>query len=481
MRVLFDPIYSSYPRKCSSAFKFKLAAEQLLDTFDDCFITWRIPDWSKDEDFEWLPKDDRICLHDAEHARTNRVEEYTVVRPDLLNQLGCYSPHGYAWDLVVTMRTGMAAGMRMRMNSARTRWRDKGLVIMEEMAVLTDRPHIGGIKQPAQDLATLGGYLASDVTLITADHVRTTAIQAAKRLFSPSTVMGIRDKLRLVSPIRLMDFKTKPTHPGGPLKMLYSGRMNLSTSNTEVSFKAMEAAFVMGGEEAPSLEISTVSDAVKAEVPSFATLKKNTREDFWHLLEHEADVAVYTTVDAEFSLTLIEPICFGVPVLCIRRPWSEALIGSDYPFFVDGSTEAYAFLKLFEESYDAMYAKFLAWRDTSFRPRFQKGGAYELNLVDAIVQQAQAQQSLVTDPGKLSLSFAEKLAEFVKPGEPFTMFDLCDRAFEAKAMENHLTRKKWHTSSIPAALKADLQNNRILIKHLTGAKDHGHEMGAMVV
>lgn len=480
MRILFDPVYSTYPRKCSSAFKFKLMAERLLATYDDAQIIWRIPEWSKDEDKEWLPNDPRILPVIAPHARTNRIAEYTQIRDDLADQLAAYGGGAFT-DLVVTMRTGVASQMRMQMACARSRWKDRRLVVMEEMAILTDRAHIGGVKHPLQDLTTISGYMASDATLITAGHVRDKIVQASKRFFSPSTVMDLRQKLKLVSPIDLFEFKTKPPHKGGPLKMLYTGRMNMSTSNTEVSFKAMESAFIMAGEETPDLTISTQSAAAKADYPEWGDLQHNDREAFWELLEHGSDIAVYTTVDAEFSLTLIEPLCFGVPVMVIRKPWSEALIGKDYPFFVKGATEAYAFIKMFQDDYDGMYAKFIEWRDGEFKQRFEKGGVYERRLVDVVMDQAAELQGLVEDPGiqQFRMSFAETLAEQVPEGEPFTMFDLLTKAYKAGKLDNHLSEKKWRSDAIPSALKADLHNNRILVKHLTGAKDHGFE-GAMI-
>ena len=53
MKVLFDPIYTQELSKCASTYKFKAAAEFLLNTYPDAYIYWRVPALTSG-DLDWL-------------------------------------------------------------------------------------------------------------------------------------------------------------------------------------------------------------------------------------------------------------------------------------------------------------------------------------------------------------------------------------------------------------------------------------------
>ena len=477
MRILLDPIYSSRAPKCSSAFKFKMLAERILSSVEDAQVYWRIPDWTSEEDLEWFPKHERLHLLRSNHAKSNRVLEYTLVRNDLFQQTYAFGEF-YDLDLVFTMRTGMVPSIKMAMSQRRIDEKSKRIVILEEMAIINSRKHISGAGGQIQDDLTILGYDTADVTLITAGHVRNDILVTARSVMPSSRCLGLSKKIKLVRPVDLMEFHTKPKFHGGPMEMLYTGRLNASTSNTKPSFKAFETAFVMAGDDTPDLTISTVTENLKVDIPEFADLQRNSRDDFHELLRDKADIAVYMTVDAEFSLTLIEPLCFGVPVLVTRRPWSEALIGKNYPFFVKGATDAYAYLKAWQESYDELYAQFLEWRDGEFRERFSEGGAYGDSLYDeamAVVHSMTEYKDGVKVP-----PMVEDLAKEIVPGEPFTMFQLMKSLHKKGLMDADLSEKAWKNDAVPAALKPNVHGMRIALKKVTGAIDCA-EPGVMKV
>ena len=172
MKVLFDPIYSTQPDKCSSSSKFKKIAAQLLAAREDTFIYWPIPPWASEQAREWLPKSDRIRY--VEYASTkDRVREYQVFTRELEQLVGFF---GELWDydVLITMRTAQVPTMRVAMNSprmSRAPWLKK-VVCLEEMAILDFRKTVPVSNAPVQDALTVLGYLSADVSYITAQHVR---------------------------------------------------------------------------------------------------------------------------------------------------------------------------------------------------------------------------------------------------------------------------------------------------------------------
>ena len=491
MKVLYDPIYSTQPHKCSSSVKFKKITEDLLAARDDVFIYWPIPDWADEAARAWLPQSDRIRYipHDVSK---DRVREYQCYYRDLEDKVAFF---GSCWDydVLVTMRTAQVANMRVNMNSPRMKkmaWLKK-VVLLEEMAILDFRRTVPVSSVEAQDPLTILGYLTADVAYITAKHVREGIIKTAKGLFAPSMVNRLRDRLKLVNPAILDDFGTKTDaamfHRGQePFCLGFVGRMSNSMTRLPEIYDVMDKNWIMKGDKGFKVLISTVSTGVKLPPPDFAIFENNTRERFWERVKEDMHLVISMSVDAEFSLSLIEPVIFGTPLVIAREDWTEGLLGPEYPFFVKGKVQAYGMVRAFHDDYAENYARFLEWRETHFLPRFQEGGVYAVNLYKDLHAQIVAHDREVDqrfregDPNKEDNKIARMVMEEVGDAEEFNFFDalwaiheagklrnLGDKLDPARNANRHLTfMTPWHEL-------------KVILRAFYGVTDGGIEPGHM--
>lgn len=485
MKVFFDPIYSTNPRRCSSALKFKVLAQHLLKSPDN-FIYWRIPEWADDADREWLPASPQIQYLPVPHTRSNRIHEYQVVRPDLADQCWAFGSI-WDWDVCVTMRTSMIPQMRMLAIPPRIapKFPQKQIYCLEEMAILTTKKTVSTPLIDTTDFVTIGGYIDSDATLIAANGVRSMILTEARRFFTPSLVMGLAKKLQLIRPVDLPTLLDKRKDGGMPQEgetpnVIFSGRMNASSSRLSSIFKVLTVDFALRGDEDPGVIVSSVSKVSKLTPPAHLEVTNNNRDQFWELLRNKAHVGLYMALDAEFSMTVIEPLCFGVPLVLVREDWSESLIGKDYPFYVNGDTEAYAMLKHLKENYAACYADFIAWRDGPFAARFEKGALYGESFIEAFDR-----NNAVFDTTRLLYKLPKddlvhSVASVVVPGETIDVMSLVERTGEkGKCDPKLMNRKAWVADAIPASFKVNLQSLRLKLKTHYGAKDAGLAAGAL--
>lgn len=435
MKVLFEPIYSTQPHKCSSASKYKRIATDLLAQRDDVFIYWPIPEWTDETSHNWLPKDERIRYIDH-NVTKDRVREYQLYYEDLERKVAFF---GECWDydVLITMRTAQVANMRASMNSPRQKrmtWLKK-LVLLEEMAILDFRKTVPVSAPEAQDALTILGYLTSDISYITAQHVREGIIQRAKTIYSPSQVNMLRDKLRLVNPALIDEFSTKgPQHRfkrgEQPFCLGFVGRMSNSMTRLPDVYEVMDKNWIMKGDQGFKVIISTVSTGVKLPPPDFVVFENNPREKFWARVKEDMHLVISMSIDAEFSLSLIEPVIFGTPLVIAREDWTEGLLGKEYPFFVKGKVQAMGVIRAFHDDYDAMYQKFVEWRETHFKPRFEPGGVYDRNLYRDLLTEIGDYDWQVSNrfreahPNKETNKIAQLVMERVADKDEFVLFDV---------------------------------------------------------
>jgi hypothetical protein len=216
---------------------------------------------------------------------------------------------------------------------------------------------------------------------------------------APSVVRKLEQKIKVTSPSVIDTFELKKPEywfdKSKPFCLGFVDRMSNVQSRLALVYDVMEKHWITKGDEKFKVVISTVSTGIKMKPPDFVTLQNSTREEFWRLLKEEMHVILFMATEAGFGMSFMEPLMFGTPVIVAREEWSEALLGYDYPFFVNGETEAYAMVKIFHESYAEMYKKFSVWQQTSLKSRFSKGGIYETNFYDAVYDAIQKQSDLI--------------------------------------------------------------------------------------
>lgn len=390
MKVLFDPIYSAQPHKCSSAAKYKKIAARLLAARDDTFIYWLIPDWADEAALEWLPDDKRVKYFKTPCTK-DRVREYQIYGSELEQYVSFF---GKTWDydVLITMRTSQVPTMRASMHCSRIRsmtWLKK-VILLEEMAIMDFRKTVPISHAEVQDALTALGYLSADLTYITANHVRDGIIKEGRSIFAPSRGRQLDSKIRLVNPAVIDTYEAKKQEyrfkrGEEPFCLGFVGRLGKSMTRIRDVYDIMDKNWIMKGDKGFKVLISTLTQIQMVKPPDFVVIENNNREQFWARLRKDMHLVISLSIDAEFSLGLIETVALGVPLVIARYDWTEGLLGKEYPFFADTTAQVHGIIKAFHDDYETCYARFIAWREEVFKKRFQPGGLYARNLYDDLM------------------------------------------------------------------------------------------------
>jgi len=305
------------------------------------------------------------------------------------------------------------------------------------MIILDSRPTVAKSDILAKELLTLSGYMTSDVTYLVTAKEQAEIVQTARQYFAPSRVIEMQKKFKRVSqldtgPARLKEEQFRFKRGARPLCLTFSGRMEKTSSNLHEVFDIMDKHWIMNGDIAMKTLICTVSLATPLTPPAHTEVRIATREEFWRAAREEMDVMLVLHQNAEFSLTMVEPMVFGVPLVVIDQDWSRSVWGPKYPFYAKGYTEAYGLVKAFHDDYEAMYAKFAKWLMEEFAPRLQKGGDLSISLYDEAVRFLEKHEAWVKAEDGLGALFAGRkdnaifqtlVAKAVEKGE-FVLYDL---------------------------------------------------------
>ena len=390
LKVLMDPVYSGLLTGCSSAFKCKTLFETavLKHGHADWFFYWLVPPNLSDAEKAWLPDHPNVAYIEYPYLK-DRMREYMLFRKELDEILAFNGSH-WDFDVLWTSRTAMAANARAVMSSPRqkaTGRQLKKLMIFEEMIVMDFRPTVAKSDVQAQELLTLAGYMASDVTYLVTKKEQDEIVAGARQYFAPSRVIEMTRKFTRISqldtpPPVWKDKQFRFVRGERPLCLTFSGRMEKTSSNQHEVFEIMDKHWIMKGDIALKTLICTVSQATPLAPPEHTEVRIATREEFWRAAREEMDLMLVLHQNAEFSLSMVEPMVFGVPLIIIDQDWSRSVWGDKYPFYAKGFTEAYGLVKAFHDDYETMYARFADWLMQEFAPRCGKGGDLSVSLYE---------------------------------------------------------------------------------------------------
>ena len=381
LKILFDPIYSGQLTGCSTAFKCKTLVETALhrNKRDDFFFYWMVPPNLSEEEQAWLPQHPNVTYIEFPYLK-DRMREYMMFRAELDEVLAFNGTH-WDFDVLFTSRTALVPLSRAVMSSPRQKGlghKLKKIMVFEEMIVLDTRPTVAKSDVPAQELMTLSGYLASDVTYLVTEKEQREIVETARRYLAPSKVIEMISRFQRISqldtgPARLKEEKFRFRKGERPLCITYSGRMERSGANLADVFEIMDKHWILKGDVSIKTLICTVSKATMLPPPEHTEVRHASRAEFWRAAKEEMDVMLVLHRDAEFSLSMVEPMVFGVPVIVIDQDWSRSVWGNEYPFYASGFTEAYGLVKAFHDDYEAMYAEIRRLADDAFRQALRTG------------------------------------------------------------------------------------------------------------
>ena len=241
---------------------------------------------------------------------------------------------------------------------------------LEEMPVFSFHQNIAWASGGNMDLPSLAAYQSANGVLVSNLWPKEAIEQIARRWLAPSKVRELMPAIHECLPVKLERLHVAPRPMDGQLKVAFCGRMTGTRNFAEVvELFAKQFAYPLGksGVEVKFI-ISTNSESDGAAAHgdiSFVEVQHNDRAKFHELLK-DVHVAVKLSAVEEFSLSAYEPLLFGVPLIVFDRPWTSFL-GGDYPFRMQGFTQAYAMVSEFANNYAATYERFVQWEATTWR------------------------------------------------------------------------------------------------------------------
>lgn len=491
VKVLLDPVLTTpEPGRCSTYIQFYTFVQRVLEQRSDVFFYWLVPAWVTAGDREWLPQHPNVRYFDTPQHK-DRTKEYVTLR-DAMDLKIAFNGELWDFDIMLTVRSGMVPLFKMVSTSPRAKghaW-SKEIWVIEEMPMFKFKTSVAVLHPDCHELFTLSGYLTAERVFLMSYHEKPKIIDAARNYLSPSRVRELDAKLRCAVPTQRSEFMLKDERffyrPGGdkPFCISFVGRMGKGGANLDKVYNAMTNAWVLRGDTVRLLVLTT-STGGEGLPPEHIELQRAPREEFWRIAREEMHVLCILYAEAQFLLSLIEPLMFGVPAIVQRAPWSMTFLGTDYPFFASGEIEAYTLMKLFYEDYPGMYARFIKWQQEFFVPvftaRFENDLLYS-HLVEGVdtFDRTMVPRFRAAQPGRELNEIVIAVVKAVADLDEFVLFDVLERLSSSKVLRSLGVKLKLEDRSRRGLVWATAWNDfRLILKAFHGWEDASAQVGHM--
>ena len=225
---------------------------------------------------------------------------------------------------------------------------------MDEMPMFSFRDTIAWAAGGNMDLPSLAAYQSAGGVLMNNLWSKVEIEKVARQWLAPSKVRELMPAIHECVPVKLQRLSLKPRALDKELRVVFAGRMTGTRNFKEVAeLFRKQFSYPLGknGVEVKFI-ISTnslSSGSTKHGDISFVEVQHNDRAKF-HAMLAEAHVVVNLSTVEDFSLSTYEPLQLGVPVITLDKPWT-GFLGADYPFRMEGFTQAYAMITAFATDY----------------------------------------------------------------------------------------------------------------------------------
>lgn len=447
-KIMIDPVYTQEVGRCASAVKMKICVQYLLERTSDVYFYWLIPNTIGQEELEWLPKDDRIMYYRIPYFE-DRYKEFWHASEEWRRLI---SFAGKCWDIdiLMTNRTSLVPFAKWAMH------RPSGVIkgskfvfLVEDMPIMSFKMFIPTSTPREADLSTIMGYLQAKETCISAYWEKAHILETAKMYYSASSVRYLKehihesvsnlfDRTHLKSAEsiqRMLDGKRKFT-------ISYAGRM-VNRDFVDDSFDVLLNHWVLGKDDVRII-VCTVSKnfgKVDHQANKVIEFLRPNREEFWRIMREESDVGVFMSRDEDYSMSMMEPLVQGTPLVIYRAEHSVASVGEHYPFFVKSPTEGFALVKEFRNNYLKMYMKFAEWSKTHFTKILTERNndwiplRLAQTLADWRVFLGEEQESLKNN------EIVRLIEEHSPKNKPFDMLEVMQQLEKKKIIRGALTAK----------------------------------------
>ena len=451
-------------------------AQNLLEDTSDTFIYWLIPEHVSDEMFkEAYPQSDRIEYLRIPQSK-DRILGYFAPPKELIDAVS-FKLDYWDFDVLVTMRSGLVPMLKQNMNGPQRPMHGwmKQVWLLENMPLMAFKKSVPNPDNVVGDPFTVLGHMLADKVYIPTFHEKQDIIRAAQAHFTPSVVRKLDKKIKEVVITRAKGFKLKdpsqfPSEEK-PFGISYCNRMEKGFQ-LELVNDIMIKKFIMNGDKVRLL-VTTVSSANKDFDTNHVEIIQASQEEFWRMTAEDMHVSLFLPKGGALSMTLIEQMMAGTPVIIQRMPWLEKLF-KGYPFFVTNETEAYGFVSMFMEDYAGTYAKWAAWMEEVFYPLmtdlFENNYLYDCLMqdtkdADSIVERVKNEcqswmensmlvtiKNYVDEKGLTEFDFKSLLKEMTEAG--LMEKDIYDLTFEPHKRDDRSLIFSLHPTVFRLAMKA---------------------------
>jgi len=401
MKILLDPCLTADPAKCSTTIQFWEFVNRTLNVEKrkDVFFYWIVPTSVEDEQMGFYPKHPNIKYIRMPRAK-DRIRDYITMTPEFEEAIAFNGTY-WDFDVLLTVRTGLVPLMRVILNSPRNRkaWWMKQVWVIEDMPMMSFKTTVPTmLANGVHDRMTIEGLLAADRAYVCSYHEKPEIIRTARQYFSPSIVRELDAKLENVVTAQFEKYNLKTPDqfykPGGdqPFGLAYIGRMEKANNIVDIH-DLMVKTWITRGDRV-KLVVCTVSKVVPVFDSELVDIRQPNREEFWRIVQEEMHAFIKMPAGGGFSLSLIEPIMLGTPVLTTRTPAYESLLGKDYPLFAEGPSQMPGLVKALYDDYAYHYERFAKWQEEWFKPTYQKRMKEDL-LFDKLSRDIDAFQTMI--------------------------------------------------------------------------------------
>lgn len=477
MKVLFDCIVTSIPEKCSTTVQFITLANMLL-AIPDIYIYWPVPDRLTPEEMGCYPVSDRIKYIPI-HQYKDRMKEYNRISPQLEDLLS-FNGKTWDWDVLVTVRSTQIPMMRIHSVSPRNASRawTKRIILIENMMISSKKKTVACSAPIVQDRMTIEAYLAADYVFMPAYHQKKWIVDIAKQHFSPARVRDVSEKVLEVCTLDMPEYSLKTTHKykgGRKMGVAFVGRLEKFDGNIVALNDIMIRQFIMRSEDL-RLFVCTVTNCDKVFNKMGIEILHPKRDEFWRICREEMDVAVSLTVDVELNLSMLEPISFGVPLIVRHAPWSVAMFGESYPFFISSETQMFALITKFKRSYAKCYALFAKWHEEWFVPTYQKRSSDD-SIYDHLLKAILAPMGSAVDTVEAMRDNSIMKIILEECEDEFKFFELIERLGETRLTSLADKIREGDRERRGIVWSTPWNDFRVALKQLYGFEDAGIDTG----
>lgn len=251
----------------------------------------------------------------------------------------------------------------------------------------------------------------------------------------------------------------------GPMRVVYPQRLDKTERRPDKAFEVFKYAFIT--DTSIRFEIMTNSAIHEGTLDGveFVPCRKPKRDEFWSRLK-QCHVYVSWALEEGLPLSLTEATMLGVIGVVKREPWSEGMMGKDYPWLVDNTNEAIAAIRSIHEDYGAAYTRWLGWFEGFWLSVIEKYGNIDDMLVDFLLRRKVELDGI----GKDRAVEKSEMVEFVEKNvamlgqRRFHLLDACKRLSRWGEIRSDFEIEKDYTI-VPISRSPGFYDMRVDLMH----------------